>query len=854
MSYTAGYVILFVIGIRLLLKKAPKLFSYILWSVVLLRLLCPFSLNSVWSLLPANSVTAPITSLQPMGILEVRGGITSDTGKPSLPAVPVKNAGKSSDSLQVWISISEVIWLLGIAVLIIHSSISLVRLRKKLVGAVKHHGNIYFTDHINEPFVMGLIHPRIYLPSTLSEHELEYIILHEQTHIRRHDHITKVLAFTALAIHWFNPLVWAAFFLFGNDMEMSCDESVMKQMDTDIRREYSTSLLEFASGRKMISGAPLTFSEGDIKSRIKNVMSYKKPSFWAIVVAFFAVAAAAAGLAVNPHPVRDTLQWAKNLKAGDVSKIELFVMPAKKDESYRLFDNSDFNAIVKLINTSRGKYIKKPEAIAGGSIIFYITLADGTRHMVGNNGNRYLVIDGDSFIAGYQWLSSWKYTKGNAVVPTDFNFDNNLMLTMEELKMIARKGKDISWEDFSKYKGTDVGSGLYIRQYPIKGHYYVLIGGADTEAAPMYVKLYDSNTKQYIDLRTDNIDDFLKKTAADNKTADDTNANEANVNNSKIDNSDTNAINTDRANMDKSNTDKSNTDGANTSETATDITDNILNVADKNLDNTNDDNTAHENTDITNAENTYAENTITENTITGNGEIIIDNIGSVMWYLRRYQGKNTGTQNGFKRYELVREELDPERTGLKIMDDAIWNAWGKWSNVLVSINRFLYLAAKDEKESSLKSPVLVSISRKGNDRRIYEAPHQTINQLTVDQASDKIYFTGIPQEQTFPQPLYEIDEKLKKATPVLQLNGWLIEVYNDYAYYFAADQKQPGIYRIAVSGKKKPELCDKVGYIAGNIRPVIHSQLLTNEAGETTLSYLVKKQDGDVKGTIPIGD
>lgn len=184
--------------------------------------------------------------------------------------------------------------------MLIYSLVSLLRLRANLVGAVKWRDNIYLADHIASPFVMGVLHPKIYLPSTLSERERDYIILHEQTHIRRFDHIIKIVAFLVLAVHWFNPLVWLAFILCVRDIEMSCDESVIKHMDTDIRREYSASLLRLATDRKIVTGIPLAFGEGDTKSRIKHVLNYKKPAFWIIVAALVVVLAVCVGLATNP--------------------------------------------------------------------------------------------------------------------------------------------------------------------------------------------------------------------------------------------------------------------------------------------------------------------------------------------------------------------------------------------------------------------------------------------------------------------------------------------------------------------------------------------------------------------------
>ena len=193
-----------------------------------------------------------------------------------------------------------IIWLSGVLAMLIYSAVSLLLLRRRLVGAAPLRDNIYLADHIPTPFVMGLFRPRIYLPSTLTGREQAYIIRHEQHHIRRGDHIVKVLSFAALCIHWFNPLVWAAFLLSGKDMEMSCDEAVVMRWANGIRADYSISLLRLATGRRRISGTPLAFGEGDTKSRVKNVLNWKKPRPWMILLAAAVCAAVIASCAVNP--------------------------------------------------------------------------------------------------------------------------------------------------------------------------------------------------------------------------------------------------------------------------------------------------------------------------------------------------------------------------------------------------------------------------------------------------------------------------------------------------------------------------------------------------------------------------
>lgn len=298
MSLTGAFVIAFVLAVRLLLKKAPKVISYALWSVVLFRLVCPFSFESGYSLLPAkaspilhNFIYMQTPKLNP----EI--SVINNTVNSILPSAA---APASVNPRQIWISIGSVIWLLGIAALLMYSLVTLLQLKKRLRGATLCKDNIFLSDKIGTAFVMGVFRPRIYLPCNLNDTERDYILLHEQTHIRRLDHLVKLTSFFVLCIHWFNPLVWAAFFVSGRDMEMSCDEAVIKHLGNDVKKDYSTSLLTLATGRRLIGGTPLAFGEGDTKERIKNVLHYKKPAFWVIAVSLAAVVCVSMGLMTNP--------------------------------------------------------------------------------------------------------------------------------------------------------------------------------------------------------------------------------------------------------------------------------------------------------------------------------------------------------------------------------------------------------------------------------------------------------------------------------------------------------------------------------------------------------------------------
>lgn len=295
MSLIASYVIIVVGSIRLLLKKAPKIFSYVLWGVVLIRLLCPFSFESIIGVLPNN--TKPISEdIIYQQVPQVHTGINGLDSAINTVLPPAINPAESINPLQLWILIGSYIWLMGIIVMLLFSIIQLIRLKRELIGVTPLRDNIYLADHMPSPFVIGLIKPKIYLPSDLSQSEQVFIIKHEQCHIKRFDPIIRIISYVALCIHWFNPLVWGAFILSGKDMEMSCDEAVMRSMDTDIRIAYASTLLKFATGKKRIGATSLAFGEGETKSRIKNVVKYKKPIIGVSIILLTIISIIAIGL------------------------------------------------------------------------------------------------------------------------------------------------------------------------------------------------------------------------------------------------------------------------------------------------------------------------------------------------------------------------------------------------------------------------------------------------------------------------------------------------------------------------------------------------------------------------------
>ena len=334
MTLTASVVIVLVLLARLALRRAPRICSYALWLVVLFRLLCPVTISAPVSLMglldtPVTEVTAHTSAAAyvprdvvhdptPTVELPVPG-----VGEAVTDALPQGEEQTAADPLEAPVAIATLIWMAGTAAMGFYGVVSLVRLRRRLVGAVPLERGVYLADHIDTPFVLGLFRPKIYLPSALPEGERGYILLHERHHIRRLDHAVKLLAFLALCVHWFNPLVWLMFVLLGRDMEMSCDEAVMRKLGEDVRADYSASLLRLATGRKIIAGAPLAFGEGDTRDRVVNVLKWKQPRLWAVLAGAAVCAVVIAACAVNPG-VRT---------AGEYASVEEYVQEVMSAET-----------------------------------------------------------------------------------------------------------------------------------------------------------------------------------------------------------------------------------------------------------------------------------------------------------------------------------------------------------------------------------------------------------------------------------------------------------------------------------------------------------------------------------------
>ena len=329
MSITAGWLVLAILLLRLALHKAPRAIVCLLWALVGLRLMIPFSFESAFSLIPSTetipqdileTATPSVQTGIPVLNQAVNGAL-ADTFTPSVGRPPVyigtetpsQSAIQSviqpgtqtaspaeSLSLEQFTHIAAVVWMIGMAGMLGYAAFSYLRLRRQVAASIPTEDGLWLCDDIDTPFILGFFRPRIYLPSSLKESQRTHVVAHERAHLRRRDHWWKPLGYVLLAVYWFNPLLWVAYILLCRDIEVACDEKVIRDMNTEEKKSYSMALLESSMPRKMIAACPLAFGEVNVKTRIRSVLHYKKPAFWLALAAAIACVAAAVCLLTDP--------------------------------------------------------------------------------------------------------------------------------------------------------------------------------------------------------------------------------------------------------------------------------------------------------------------------------------------------------------------------------------------------------------------------------------------------------------------------------------------------------------------------------------------------------------------------
>ncbi len=489
MSIAASWLILAVVLLRFLLKKAPKWIIILLWGIVALRLAVPFSFESALSLIPSAETfnahniqyeTPAISS----GIPAVNNAVNPVLGETFAP-----NSVGSINPLYIWTLVVSAIWLVGIAAMLLYAVISYVRVRQSVAERVPYEGNIFLCDYVKSPFILGLVRPKIYLPSSMDEAAMGPVIAHEKAHLARRDHWWKPLGFLILTVHWFNPLCWIAYVLLCRDIELACDEKVIRQMDLDGKKQYSAALLECSTGRRLVTVCPLAFGEAGVKERVKNVLNYKKPAFWLIAVAVVACGVVTACFATNPvteEPSTPNAERPTLIVDGNV-----YVNPYMP-VSYLPYGYQSAGKLTREQANNTGlegiEYFVHPSETED----FYTYQECGTPIDLNT-------VDSEQ----RQWAyMRWIQVKDDGV--------EGRKLTLDDVVMLSQKGDALSWPDFERYQGWEVGSGLYIMRYEIDELFDVLVGGVPDET-PWYIYLRVNNeADDRIDIRTEDVSTFVE--------------------------------------------------------------------------------------------------------------------------------------------------------------------------------------------------------------------------------------------------------------------------------------------------------------------------------------------------------
>ena len=400
MSISASWVVVAVLALRFCLKKAPKWVNVLLWGIVAARMVFPFSIESVLSLIPSAETISPTIMMEQSPSVQTGVPALNHVINPVISGSFTPAPGASANPLQIWIPVLAGIWLFGIVALFLYSAVSYCRLRRKVCEAVILRDNIYQSENVCSPFVLGIIRPKIYLPYHMDSREVGHVIAHEQTHIRRKDHWWKPLGFLLLTIHWFNPLMWLSYVLLCRDIELACDEKVIGEMGNEQRADYTQALVTCSVGRRVIAACPLAFGEIGVKERVKSVMNYKKPAFWIVLASVIVCAVIAVCFLTNPIGFQfdvsaNTIVSANHFdmrNADDPVSIEM--TPAQISElNSRLAGVKNCKRSDKYAGLTPGYQISAQMQDGSYIRISGYSLSDNTMVDIEQNGKRYAVSD-----------------------------------------------------------------------------------------------------------------------------------------------------------------------------------------------------------------------------------------------------------------------------------------------------------------------------------------------------------------------------------------------------------------------------------------------------------------------------
>ncbi|MBR4132786.1 MAG: hypothetical protein IKT99_07385 [Oscillospiraceae bacterium] len=488
MSLSASVLALVVLALRFALKRAPKWVRCLLWALVAVRLLCPVLPESRLSLMPREERL-------PVAVDAVLPAVEFET-----PTDHAINHASENDTVSVTTSMAPgdwlpLVWAFGVLVMLVYAAVSFLRLRRRVRASVPLEDRVLLCDEIDTPFILGMLRPRIYLPSRLDGPERAHVLAHERAHLARRDHWWKPFGFLLLSVHWFNPVLWLAYVLLCRDIELACDERVIRDLDRDSVAGYSRALLDCGVSRRRIAACPLAFGEVGVKQRVKNILNYRKPAFW-IVCAALAVCIAA-GVCFLTEPASKEPQEEANAVQNFPDKRPMLCM----DGVYYVDPYMPISYLPEGFRFSGT--LTKEQA--------YNTGLEGTEYYTNPEADDFYTYQLTGTPVGLNEVDSTQrkmhYLRW---IRLDAEEGMGRTLTLDDVRMLAQKGDALGWDDFALYDYKVTGSGLYIRSYPIDSRYDLLVGAVRETAEPIYYLLRDKKTDTSIDIRTGDVDAFLQ--------------------------------------------------------------------------------------------------------------------------------------------------------------------------------------------------------------------------------------------------------------------------------------------------------------------------------------------------------
>lgn len=551
MSITASWIVLAVFILRLVLKKAPKAVSCALWALVGIRLVLPFSVESVFSLIPSRE-TVPqdiLLSATP----NVHTGIPAFNSvvNPVIEQAFAPDPGDSANPLQIITAVAAVVWLMGMVALWLYAAVSYFRLYRLTRESVATEKNVFICDRIDTPFILGVFKPRIFLPSSMEQADVSHVLAHERAHLQRHDHWWKPLGFLLVSVYWFNPVLWAAYVYLCRDIEFACDEKVLRSVGEQVKKDYSTALINCSVSRKSLAACPLAFGENGVKGRIKAVLHYKKATVWVLVAALLLSVTAAVCLLTDPvqtditgasyrvsHYYYDAM-IGKNRANNERSEVTVDI----SDNLYVIRKTSgNYHSSFYLYESLTESFINRVRSY----LPLYTSLFDVEKAYVSVRSDIdyfFILLSNGELYGGYLGVGDaepgqvYKYEKtgeyhadllNGAPRPPQPQIEaeeqtseplsgqdaqngaSENKLTLTDVIERSEKGKALSWADFEEFDYVETGSGLYIRMYEIDELFSLRIGGGSLQEEPMYMYLVANDGMQTVtDIRESDVRAYI---------------------------------------------------------------------------------------------------------------------------------------------------------------------------------------------------------------------------------------------------------------------------------------------------------------------------------------------------------